>query len=59
LQAERKVGRPSNERRVEYMRRYEITLQRPQRVLTEEFMNQLDACATDTERRILLKGISK
>jgi hypothetical protein len=41
------------------MRRYEITLQRPQRVLTEEFMNQLDACATDTERRILLKGISK
>ena len=58
VQAKREPGRPLDERRVEYLRKYEISIYKPWRRFTQKFMNQLDACASDTERWILIKGIN-
>ena len=48
------LGRRQDARRAGYVKEYGISLAAPYRALTRGFMDQLDACADDSARRILL-----
>lgn len=45
------------QRRREWIRKYQLTLYNPARVLTHKFMDQLDSCKDEESRRLLL-GVS-
>lgn len=53
-----KSGRRPNERQWAYMKKYGIHSENVKQVLSKTIMDQLDACADDCARRILL-GKSK
>jgi hypothetical protein len=49
------VGRPRDERREAYIRKYGLTYRRPARELSNSFLDQLDRCVDDSARRLLLE----
>jgi hypothetical protein len=51
--------RPLDERRQKYIDRFDIVRFKPRTLLTQSFMDQLDACKDDTARRILIGGLER
>lgn len=53
-----KRGPKTNERRDAYIRRFRLVVVKPSRMLPCALLDQLDACADDLARRLLL-GVSE
>ena len=52
------MSRPMDLRRAKYVQKFGLTQENPYRLMSNGFMDQLDACKTVAARRILL-GIGK